>query len=693
MAKQPKSTGADRVTETDATAQPHNGQPPEQLALGPLLDLVHILLDVEQKTELYNQLSQRLEPLKRLKVRVSQGETTLMAIEADMELLQRLSQELIQARLFLQEAHTATTLAAIIEQAVNIKSIFSDGKWIAAVTVLQRLEEKRQKQEEIVRAYRTELNNYTETVRRLRVVVDRANKVHAPVRIQVKQLERFEALLMAAERALRGEQPINDLLTALKTLQEETKLIETDLTKIEAIIVYTEQFSRQAELLLLQSPLDLHGRYHYAVLLRTPSEPGAHGINVQGSSTLVEQDRTLMGDAILRITQGVERGRVRLAAMAAAPADTPVTPMGAPPTRAAMRRYVFGSETLEDITPLDVSSLVREMGDLMYRLFMPEQMQQYLRDTRCALTITTNDLELPWEFMYYAPNEEDRSDSSQVGPLAGTALGTNVMPVQPPLMATTLVEPISADSELARDEKSFLCLNRPVARMPMGRALPLFEAPRVRRSPKRQFLLIADPTGDLPAARREIVLLKEWLAREWAEQIEVEELAGAAATGRVLNQALRSDKYDVIHYSGHAFFDQNDPDLSGLLLYQREIFFAQKIRRLLEGRPLVFLNACQSALAANEQAEKDERSFNLQKPAEGLASSFIYGGALGCIGSLWPIYDEPSARFAIQFYQSVLEGHMIGEAMRLARLEIKKKDPITWAAFVLYGDPTFRLVE
>ena len=36
---------------------------------------------------------------------------------------------------------------------------------------------------------------------------------------------------------------------------------------------------------------------------------------------------------------------------------------------------------------------------------------------------------------------------------------------------------------------------------------------------------------------------------------------------------------------------------------------------------------------------------------------------------------------------------MIGEAMRLARIEIKKKDPITWAAFVLYGDPTFRLVE
>jgi hypothetical protein len=38
---------------------------------------------------------------------------------------------------------------------------------------------------------------------------------------------------------------------------------------------------------------------------------------------------------------------------------------------------------------------------------------------------------------------------------------------------------------------------------------------------------------------------------------------------------------------------------------------------------------------------------------------------------------------------------MIGEAMRQARLAIKSQypDQITWAAFALYGDPTFRLVD
>ena len=118
------------------------------------------------------------------------------------------------------------------------------------------------------------------------------------------------------------------------------------------------------------------------------------------------------------------------------------------------------------------------------------------------------------------------------------------------------------------------------------------------------------------------------------------------------------------------------------------VFYAQKIGRLLEGRPLVFLNACQSARAANEPTPNGFTY--LQKPAEGLASSFIYGGALGCIGSLWPIFDEPAAQFAVAFYNEVLKGTMIGEAMRRARNKIKEQHPdsLTWAAFVLYGDPT-----
>jgi CHAT domain-containing protein len=292
-----------------------------------------------------------------------------------------------------------------------------------------------------------------------------------------------------------------------------------------------------------------------------------------------------------------------------------------------------------------VNEMARDVGDLMYRLFMPEQMQSYLGDTPCSVTITTNDLALPWELMWH------------------------------------------------RDQ--FLCLDRPVARMPMGQAFPRVPAQPVRAGEKLRFLLVyADPRGNLPAAGREVARIEEGLKEVWADQIQIDVLRREAAEGRKLNDVLRAGTYDVIHYAGHAAFDEEEPDLSGLLLHGEEVFFAQKIRRLLEGRPLVFLNACQSGRTANEERPQEVEGY-LQKPAEGLASSFIYGGALGCIGALWPIYDRPAAEFAIAFYNRVLEGYMIGEAMRLARVRIKEAYPaqITWAAFVLYGDPTFRLVD
>jgi len=275
-------------------------------------------------------------------------------------------------------------------------------------------------------------------------------------------------------------------------------------------------------------------------------------------------------------------------------------------------------------------------------------MQRYISETPCSMTITTNDLEVPWELMWC----EDT-------------------------------------------ENKFLCLDRPVARLPMGRAFPRRENAQDRGGARLRFLLIhADPTGNLPAAGREIARIQEGLAKDWKDQIDITVLTPDLARGADLNEILLAGQYDVIHYAGHAVFNQQNPDQSGLWLAGREVFYAQKIRRLLEGRPFVFLNACESGRTANEESPQAVDRF-LQRPAEGLASSFIYGGALGCIGALWPVYDDAAADFAIEFYNRVLDGHLIGEAMRQSRLAIRTKYPnqITWAAFVLYGDPTFRLVE
>jgi CHAT domain-containing protein len=59
------------------------------------------------------------------------------------------------------------------------------------------------------------------------------------------------------------------------------------------------------------------------------------------------------------------------------------------------------------------------------------------------------------------------------------------------------------------------------------------------------------------------------------------------------------------------------------------------------------------------------------------------------------VYDRPAAELAVKFYEYVLLGEPTGEALRKARNDIRVLYPreVTWAGYVLYGDPTFRLTE
>ncbi len=277
-----------------------------------------------------------------------------------------------------------------------------------------------------------------------------------------------------------------------------------------------------------------------------------------------------------------------------------------------------------------------ELGDLMYRLFLPTAIQKYLIETESPILITSNDLELPWELMC--------------------------------------------------PENEFLCLRTAMGRMPMMRDFP--RRNEYIREDKLRFLLIANPTGDLPATEKEI----QWIGdRLRDEPVTVEIWRRDEVTGLKLHRALASGRYDVIHYSGHAHFNLKKPDESGLLLAGQNVLIAQTIQRTLRGRPLIFLNACESG---REVMVDGEVSYTASE-SEGLASSFILGGALGIIGTLWPIFDEGAAEFASTFYEGLLAGQSLGEAVRLARLRVRESRPhdVTWASFVLYGDPTLSILE
>jgi hypothetical protein len=358
---------------------------------------------------------------------------------------------------------------------------------------------------------------------------------------------------------------------------------------------------------------------------------------------------------------------ISAAAAAAGPAPVPATipvpgeagviPAAAPvsppiPDQPVATRQLSADEPGTSTEVVDLNAILSDVGDLMYRLVLPEYVQDYLDDDkfRFSFTITTNDLELPWELMCYGDGK-------------------------------------------------VLCLDRPVGRMPLGRARPRRPSAERQSARKTRFLLVyCDPDGRLVQARHEIETIRKALESEYRDRIELNVWPDPAkkggTTGRRLNDVLRRAEYDVIHFAGHATFNPDDADLSALIMDDRVPFYAQKIRRLLKGQPLVFLNACESATVANEP-DASRSSGLLQRPVEGLAAAFVYGGALGCIGSLWPVHDDSAADLAIHFYKQVLGGEMIGEALRQARIAVRNKPEykldITWASFVLYGDPTFRL--
>src|SRR5439155_19095076 len=75
----------------------------------------------------------------------------------------------------------------------------------------------------------------------------------------------------------------------------------------------------------------------------------------------------------------------------------------------------------------------------------------------------------------------------------------------------------------------------------------------------------------------------------------------------------------------------------------------------------------------------------------GVAYGFLFGGAVGVVGTLSDVSDSHAASLAEAFYERVLTPVPVGEALRGAR-ERCRADPVsagspTWLSFVLYGNP------
>ncbi len=115
-----------------------------------------------------------------------------------------------------------------------------------------------------------------------------------------------------------------------------------------------------------------------------------------------------------------------------------------------------------------------------------------------------------------------------------------------------------------------------------------------RLGPTLDILLVINPTGDLDGAEEEgrrVLQILEGMR----PAVRVRELRGTAARRQELLNCFSSGQYDVVHYAGHAFFDEDDPARSGLVCAYDEILTGADIAALGSLPSLVFFNACEAA--------------------------------------------------------------------------------------------------
>jgi tetratricopeptide (TPR) repeat protein len=238
--------------------------------------------------------------------------------------------------------------------------------------------------------------------------------------------------------------------------------------------------------------------------------------------------------------------------------------------------------------------------------------------------------------------------------------------------------------ELCHDGQDFLATKFHVGRQVItGYPIPAQAAKRTVSGTLR-VLLVVDPTESLPEAGREAEQLSTLL--DHVPGVEVTLIGGRGARKVPLLAALQD--HDVVHFAGHSYYDPENPSRSGWRLAEG-VLTAGELSKLTAPPLLVFSNSCQAGATSGW-----ESGYRYEGHAFGIGSAFLMAGVRNYIGTFWVVHDEESALFAATFYQGIVTGLSLGEAQLKARHEIIGRrgwKSLTWASYMLYGDPAFTL--
>ncbi|MBO0721020.1 MAG: CHAT domain-containing protein, partial [Blastocatellia bacterium] len=168
-------------------------------------------------------------------------------------------------------------------------------------------------------------------------------------------------------------------------------------------------------------------------------------------------------------------------------------------------------------------------------------------------------------------------------------------------------------------------------------------------------------------------------------------LAMGFNANRSLLESHLLSQYRFIHFATHGLMNDENPELSGLLLSlyapdgrktENGFLWMHDIYKIKLQADLVVLSACQTGIGKEIKGEG----------LVGLTRGFMYAGASRVVASLWKVDDAATAALMGHFYHYLFQEKLSpSAALRQAQLRIMKQNrrwrsPYFWAAFVLQGE-------
>jgi hypothetical protein len=149
--------------------------------------------------------------------------------------------------------------------------------------------------------------------------------------------------------------------------------------------------------------------------------------------------------------------------------------------------------------------------------------------------------------------------------------------------------------------------------------------------------------------------------------------------------------FRIIHFATHGIFNDERPELSGLVLSRvdeqgrrRDGFLrTEDVYNLRLNADLVVLSACRTGLGHNVNGEG----------ILGITRGFMYAGSRSIVASLWKVSDEATAELMGHFYRAMFRKRLPpSAALRDAKEQMWRQErwrpPYYWAAFVMQGEGT-----